>query len=200
MEGMAQDSLDFIRALNLSKPLICGWSMGGIIAQAIAYSHSDEISGIALIVSQPDYSYTMNRLHELVTNLRLNPGKENRDKLTELFFSATPTIEFRKYMAKTILAIAHYVYPFNEYAQALQNKAVANWHCDANKLAQIKCPVLITCSKNDRVTNPQASYMLHQAIPTSKLISYPDGGHFFLHHYPQQLAYEIISFLGMAKP
>ena len=194
MEGMAQDSLDFIRALKLSKPLICGWSMGGIIAQAMAYYHGDEISGIGLIVSQPDYSYTMNRLHELVTNLRQNPGKENRDKLTELFFSGTPTIQFRKYMAKTILAITHYIYPFNEHAQALQNKAVANWRCDTEKLAQIKCPVLITCAKNDQVTNPQASYMLHQVIPFSKLISYPYGGHFFLHHYPQQLALEFIEF------
>lgn len=29
MEGMAQDSIDFIKALDLEKPIICGWSMGG---------------------------------------------------------------------------------------------------------------------------------------------------------------------------
>lgn len=196
MEGLASDTLDFIQALSLDKPILVGWSMGGIIAQALAYEHPEIIAGIGLIVSQPDYSYTRGGLHTLVTNLRENPGRENREKLTELFFSELPTIEFRKYMAKTILPIASYVYPYNESAQELQNIAVANWRSDRKKLANLNMPVLITCAKNDLVTDPAASIYLHQHIKNSKLISYPDGGHFFLHHYPKQLAKEIVQFFN----
>ncbi len=196
MEGMAHDSLEFIQALNLEQPIICGWSMGGIIAQALAGIKSDSIGGMALIVSQPDYSYTMNQLHQMVTNLRQNPGKENRDKLTELFFSGTPALEFRKYLSKTILPIVHYVYPFNADAQLLQNKAVTDWRADMDKLRTLNLPVLIACARNDQVTDPKASFILHQTIPRSKLISYPDGGHFFLHHYPLPLANEIINFFA----
>ncbi|TXI94073.1 MAG: alpha/beta hydrolase [Neisseriales bacterium] len=196
MTGLARDTLDFIDALQLEKPILCGWSMGGIIAQALAHENSERISGLAFIVSQPDYSYTMGRLHQLVANLRENPGKENRDRLTELFFSGMPSIEFRKYLAKTILPIAHYVYPFNAAAQALQDKAVANWQVDEEKLMQISLPALITVAKNDWVTKPEASYKLHQLLTNSKLISYPDGGHFFLHHYPEELASQIINFFN----
>lgn len=196
MQGLAADTIDFIQALGLDKPILCGWSMGGIIAQAIAYSHCSLISGISLIVSQPDYSYTLNRLHQLVANLRLHPSKENREKLTELFFSGIPTVEFRKYLAKTILPITHYVYPFSGVAEELQNKAVANWRSDIEKLKNIDVPILISCAKNDMVTDPQASHFLHQHLIHSKLISYSDGGHFFLHKYPEQLALEIINFFS----
>lgn len=196
MQGLATDTIDFIQALGLEQAILCGWSMGGIIAQAIAYSHCALISGISLIVSQPDYSYTLNRLHQLVANLRLHPGKENREKLTELFFSGIPTVEFRKYLAKAILPVTHYVYPFSREAEELQNKAVANWHSDISKLESINVPILISCAKNDMVTDPRASFILHQYLPCSKLVSYSDGGHFFLHKYPEQLAIEIINFFS----
>jgi len=196
MEGMAQDTLDFIYALNLEKPIICGWSMGGIIAQALAYDHADKLGGLAFIVSQPDYSYTLGKLHQLVTDLRENPGKESRDRLTELFFSGIPSIEFRKYLAKTILPINHYVYPFNKETQELQNKAVAGWGVNDAKLQAITLPALITVAKNDQVTKPQASNVLHQLLSNSKLVSYPNGGHFFLHYYPQDLALQIINFFA----
>lgn len=194
MEGLALDTLDFIQALGLVCPLMIGWSMGGIIAQALAYHHADKISGIGLIVSQPDYSYTRGILHQLVANLRENPGKDNREKLTELFFSELPSIEFRKYLAKTILPIPGYVYPYGKAAQELQDHAVTNWVADSDRLAGLDLPVIITCAKNDLVTDPQASFFMHQKIKHSKLVSYPDGGHFFLHHYPLELAQEFIRF------
>lgn len=200
MEGLAADVLDFIEALNLDQPLLCGWSMGGIIAQAVAYVAADKISGMILLASQPDYSYTLGKLHELVRNLRENPGQENREKLMELFFSTPPTLEFRKYLAHTILPIAHYVYPFNESAQAIQDTAVKNWQQDPAKLTAIKLATLIVTARNDKVTEPRASWYLHECLENSKLISYPTGGHFFLQHYPLSLAQEIINFFMNETP
>ncbi len=194
MEGLAQDVVDFIEALELNKSLLCGWSMGGIIAQALAYERADLISGMVLIVSQPDYSYTMGGLHTLVRNLRENPGRENREKLTELFFSELPSIEFRKYLAKSILHIAGYVYPYNEHAQKLQDQSVKNWLQQAERLDTLDLPVLITTARNDMVTKPEASWYLHTKLKNSKLISYPTGGHFFMHRYALELADEIIDY------
>ncbi len=196
LAGMALDVLDFINALHLDRPILVGWSMGGIIAQALAYDNASYLSGIGLIVSQPDYSFTHGRLHKLVTNLREKPGKENRDKLTELFFSEMPSLEFRKYLAKTILPIPGYIHPFNKIAQDFQDQAINNWQMDQNKLSQINLPVLIACAKNDQVTDPKASMFMHDKIANSKLISYPTGGHFFMHHFPKSLAEEIINFFN----
>lgn len=194
MEGLAQDVVDFIEALRLNKPLLCGWSMGGIIAQALAYERADLISGMVLIACQPDYSYTLGGLHTLVRNLREHPGRVNREKLIELFFSELPSIEFRKYLAKSILHIAGYVYPYNEHAQELQDHAVKNWLQQAEQLERLSLPVLITTARNDMVTKPEASWYLHAKLTNSKLISYPTGGHFFMHGYAVELADEIINY------
>ncbi|MBX9596975.1 MAG: alpha/beta hydrolase [Burkholderiales bacterium] len=194
MEGLAQDVIDFIEALELNKPFLCGWSMGGIIAQALAYERADLISGMVLIASQADYSYTMGGLHTLVRNLREHPGRENREKLTELFFSELPNIEFRKYLARSILHIAGYIYPYKEHAQQLQDHAVKNWLQRAEQLEGLNLPVLITTARNDLVTKPEASWYLHTKLTNSKLISYQTGGHFFMHRYAVELADEIISY------
>ena len=196
MEGLALDVADFISALKLVKPIIVGWSMGGIIAQALANLAIVSLGGMALIASQPDYSFTSGNLHILVENLRLKPGRENRDKLMELFFSQMPSIELRKYLAKAVLPIDGYVYPYNEVAQKLQDQAITNWKMAEAKLQQCSCPVLICCAKNDLVTDYRASIVLHELLPYSKLISYSEGGHFFLHHFPLQLAEEILSFFS----
>lgn len=153
----------------------------------------DLVRSLSLIVSQPDYSYTHGKLHQLVTNLREHPSRENREKLTELFFSELPSIELRKYLAKSVLHIPKYVYQFGYAAQILQDKSVSEWKSNLSKLQQLTMPVLITVAKNDMVTKPEASYILHNALPNSKLISYSDGGHFFLHRYPLELAENIKS-------
>lgn len=199
MTGLAMDIADFIIALELEQPIICGWSMGGIIAQSLAINYSELISGLCFIVSQPDYSYTYGNLHQLVTNLREQPSRENREKLTGLFFSELPSIEFRKYLARTILPIKHYVHPFNAEAQQLQNHCVNTWRSDEEQIKLITTRSLITVAKNDLVTRPEASHLLHSLLPNSKLISYSDGGHFFLHHYPFELAQQIKLFFGVVE-
>lgn len=132
----------------------------------------------------------------MVTKLRLEPNHGNRGKLTELFFSEEPSIEFRKYLARTVLHIPGYVHPYNEKAQELQDKVIDTWPADFKSIAKIIHPTLISVAKNDRVTKPEASFDLHHHIVNSKLISYPTGGHFFMHYYPRELADEIIKFFS----
>ena len=90
--------------------------------------------------------------------------------------------------------IAGYVYPYNEHAQQLQDQSVKNWLQQAEQLEQLHLPVLITTARNDMVTKPEASWYLHTKLKNSKLISYPTGGHFFMHRYAIELADEIISY------
>lgn len=195
MLGLAQDVVDFIEALELTQPAICGWSMGGIIAQAVINLVPQLVSGLVLIVSQPDYSYTFGNLHYLVQNFRENPTRINREKLTELFFSQLPSLEFRKYLAKVILPIENYGYTFTSQAQQLQDLAVNQWQSNLPSLANYLQPVLIITAQDDLVTQPIASWLLHQTLANSKLISYSRGGHFCLHRYPRELAQEICNYL-----
>lgn len=52
INGLAQDAIDFIDAMDLDSAIVCGWSMGGVIAQAMALQYPEKIKGISLIASQ----------------------------------------------------------------------------------------------------------------------------------------------------
>ncbi len=194
ISGLAQDIADFIDALFLHNVTLVGWSMGGIIGQNLAIYHAEKINKVAILGSLPDYTFTHGSLHSLVADLRERPSKEHRDKLLHLFYSEDLTIEFRKYLARNILHINHYVYPFNHHAQQLQDKSVTSYQIDYELIKTISQPVVIFTARNDLVNKPEASYLLHQLIPNSQLISYASGGHFFINCYPQQIAQQIINF------
>ncbi|MFX1587685.1 MAG: alpha/beta fold hydrolase [Promethearchaeota archaeon] len=51
LEDMADDAIGVLDALNIEKAHICGASMGGMIAQIIAYRHPARVLSLALIMS-----------------------------------------------------------------------------------------------------------------------------------------------------
>jgi pimeloyl-ACP methyl ester carboxylesterase len=51
LEDMADDAIGVLDALNIEKANICGASMGGMIAQIIAYRHSSRVLSLAVIMS-----------------------------------------------------------------------------------------------------------------------------------------------------
>jgi len=51
LEDMADDAIGVLDALNIEKAHICGASMGGMIAQIIAYRHPSRVLSLAVIMS-----------------------------------------------------------------------------------------------------------------------------------------------------
>jgi pimeloyl-ACP methyl ester carboxylesterase len=51
LENMADDAIGVLDALNIKKAHICGASMGGMIAQIIAYRHPSRVLTLAVIMS-----------------------------------------------------------------------------------------------------------------------------------------------------
>jgi len=51
LEDMADDAIGILNALNIEKAHVCGASMGGMIAQIIAYRHPSRVLSLAVIMS-----------------------------------------------------------------------------------------------------------------------------------------------------
>jgi pimeloyl-ACP methyl ester carboxylesterase len=51
LEDMADDAVGVLDALNIEKAHVCGASMGGMIAQVIAYRHPSRVLSLVLIMS-----------------------------------------------------------------------------------------------------------------------------------------------------
>ncbi len=53
IDAMANQTSALITALGLSRPDILGWSMGSMIAQALAVHHPDQVRRLVLCASYP---------------------------------------------------------------------------------------------------------------------------------------------------
>ena len=82
----------------------------------------------------------------------------------------------------------------------LQRQAAAMdaWHRNsiANRLRQIRVPVLIATGSEDVVIPPSNALKLVKAIPGAWLAQFPRSGHAFMAQYPQAVAELINSFLA----
>jgi pimeloyl-ACP methyl ester carboxylesterase len=56
---LAEDLLDLIYALNLRQPVLCGLSLGGMIAQQFAATHPEMISGLILCDTAASMTLTL---------------------------------------------------------------------------------------------------------------------------------------------
>ena len=149
--------------------------MGGIIAQALAYERSRLISGMVLIASQPDYSYIpwVDYIPWCVICGKILDVKII-EKLTELFFLSYRIIEFRKYLASSILHITGYVYPLMSTHNSCKINPSKNWLQQVEQLEQLHLPVLITTARNDMVTNLKTKLVLAYEIEELQINQLPN--------------------------
>jgi pimeloyl-ACP methyl ester carboxylesterase len=83
-----------------------------------------------------------------------------------------------------------------------QAAAMDAWHRNsiANRLPQIRVPVLIATGTEDVVIPSSNALKLVNAIPGSWLAQFSSSGHAFMAQYPQAVADLINSFLALQEP
>lgn len=197
MDGLTKDVVDFILALNLNKPLILGWSMSGVFVQKILVNYPDLVRGAALMSATPSLKYMSEDFLTTIFNSDKFTPDEFRVKIHKLFFSEEPTRESAKLLVESAVMIDDYSFRFTAEAKMVQDKAVEKAFgvdIEDEHLSDIKAPVVLLRAKNDMVVYDDANEVLLKNIPYAKSVVYPDGGHFFVHRYPRQIAGDIISF------
>ncbi len=197
MLGMAQDIIDFIDELAIIKPILFGWSMGGIITQSILKLRPEIASGIVLLATVPHHNYTSPEFIQLLMNSEHLPANEFRLQLYAMFFSTKPSESLKELITRAAAEITDYHYRFNFEAKELQDYSVATWAgSDATALSNITIPTLILKARNDLVVSSEAAQFFATHIPFAKLIDYPTGGHFFLHQNPEEVARDVGNFFN----
>jgi pimeloyl-ACP methyl ester carboxylesterase len=67
------------------------------------------------------------------------------------------------------------------------------------KIRNISCPTLIICGENDIMTPVKFSSYLHQKIPESQLVIFPEAGHFVFQEKPNEVNEQIHAFIQCNK-
>lgn len=194
IDAMADQTGALIAALRLGRPAVLGWSMGSMIAQALAVLHPGQVSRLVLCASYPGNGTAVRPSQQAIN--ALNSG--NQDKVMADLFPAGQTAAQDTYLA----AISSYpaapaVPPGTVTAQA---KAVDQWWAGRDPAGKqagtIAVPTLIADGTADRLDPLANSHALASLVPGAKLTPYPGAGHAFLFQDQASFLPQVESFLG----
>ena len=176
--AMANQASALISALGLGRTAVLGWSMGGMIAQALAVLHPAQVSRLVLAATQPGTG------HALPVPAAAAAAVVSSDPSTVLSVLFPPD----QAAAERIYTIGILRYPdFYQASRAVtsaQGLAVQQWIAGndpaGRQLGQLRLPTLVADGTEDQLDPVANDRLLADIIPAAKLILYPDAGHAFL--------------------
>ncbi len=195
IDAMAGQTSAFIDALGLKRPDVLGWSMGGMIAQALAVEHPSQVGRLVLCATFPGTG-SIKPSQAAINDLKsANPAKV----MSALFPSNQPA-------AKEGFEIATGDYPPSSSPSSAvisgQTVAVDEWFAGLDlagqKTATISAPTLVADGAVDRLDPLPNDRRLAASIPGAQLVLYPDAGHAFLFQREETFVPVVVAFLGAA--
>jgi pimeloyl-ACP methyl ester carboxylesterase len=183
IDEMASQTSALIDALHLGRPDVLGWSMGGMIAQALAILHPGQVRRLVLCATYPG------------TGAAAGPSAAARQVGND--FPANQVKAYNAFRA----AVAEY--PAAPAASAatkgLQGLAVSDWwtgtDTTGHKTARISARTLIADGTDDQLDPVANDHTLARLIPRARLVLYRDAGHGFLFQDGTPFAALVESFL-----
>ncbi len=195
ISAMANQTDAFIHALRLGKVYVFGWSLGGMVAEALAVLHPTDVSKLILDATYPGNGKWTIPSGSAITSL-LEPKSGIQGEETEF-----PPDQWKKipFYNSQMINYPHIdaASPTVTSAQTQADLAWALGHDPAGmRVDTIKIPTLIGDGADDELTPVGNAYTLHTLIAHSKLAVYPDAGHAFVFQDAADWSAKIKSFLG----
>ncbi len=174
---------------NLAKSLqpedliLCGHSMGGVVAQEYYFRYPDEISALILCATGAKM-----RVSQFIFN-SIKPDYQN-------YLNYLPTVAFYRKTPKEIID--------NSILETSQVNPEVTYNdfkiCDAfdtlDKTSSISVPCLIICGKADQLTPVKYSQFFHEKIRNSKLCIIKKAGHSLMLEKPKLVNKAIENFMN----
>jgi len=207
--AMANQASALISTLRLGRTAVLGWSMGGMIAQALAVLHPAQVSRLILAATQPGTGAALpipaaaaaaaaSPDPAAVLSVLFPPGQAAAEQayvagiLRYPGFYQAP----RPVVAAQELAIRQAPRP----VVAAQELAIRQWLTGQDPAGRdfgdVRFPTLVadgTLDQLDPVANDRA---LARRVPGAKLILYPGAGHAFLFQDSASFLAAVTRFLG----
>jgi len=185
IDDMANDAIAVLDELNISQAHVLGISMGGMIAQIVASTHSDRTKTFTLIASTASTPSPLNgptrKVRKLLMDRTKNPNStiDQRVNRTRKIFSEIGyqgidlnTDEFYQDISSSIKRGGN-----DDTGFGRQLTAILGSENRLDKVKSIKAPTLIIHGKEDPLIKVKNAYKTNKLIKDSKLIVIPDMRH-----------------------
>jgi len=189
--AMASQTSALVSALRLHRPVVLGWSMGGMIAQALAVTHPAQVSRLILAATVVGTGKARPIPQPTVTAFR-NP--------TKVVAGLFPT---NQAAAKAYLnSILQYPGFYRESAVTYRSQylAVQRWvagqDAPGRLVGDIRVPTLVADGTRDQFIGPANDRLLASSVPGAKLLLFDDAGHAFLFQDAARFIRAVETFIG----
>ena len=175
--------------------LLCGASMGGMVAMEAARQAPHRIAGLALLgTSARPETPEMRQLRENAITLF------EQGRVAEVI---EPNVAFAFHpdqASEPALVAAYVEFVLRAGAQQLirQNRAVMARPDARLHLPQVGCPTLVMCGDSDQLTAPENSLEIASLIPGAQFVSVPNCGHMLTMEQPGIVNARLIEWLERA--
>lgn len=175
----------FLDALGLKQVDLGGWSMGGWIAQKIAFEHPERVRRLMLfdsagIYQKPDWD----------TGLFTPKTAAELDQLEALLMPHTPKVP--AFIERDILRHSRK----NAWViHRAMGTMLTGRDATDSLLPQLRMPVLIVWGGEDHITPVSQGEKIHQLVPQSQLEVFPGCGHLAAGQCTAQVGPKVVEFV-----
>jgi pimeloyl-ACP methyl ester carboxylesterase len=180
IEQMADDAITFIKAKGFKQVDLFGFSLGGMIAQAIVLKEPQLVRKMVLAGTGPAGGEGISAVAGVTFYDMFRGFLTGQDAKQYLFFTRTPSgIDAGKtFLARLKERTDNRDKDISVGAFLAQLNALRAWGKQAPAdLSVVRQPVLIVNGDDDRMVPTINSHDLARRLPNSTLIIYPDAGH-----------------------
>jgi len=171
IERLAQDLLALLDHVGVDRAVVCGCSLGGVLALWLAVNRPERLTG-AVLANTGAKVGTDESWNARIAAVRAGGTAGVRDQVVGRFL----TPEFRARDPETTSLISGMLEATNPdgYIAACEALRESDLRADA---ARVRVPVLIIGSERDQSTPPALSRELHASIEGSELVMIADAAH-----------------------
>ncbi len=190
---LAQDVIALLDALQINKAVVCGLSVGGVIAQQLAIDQPDRVRALVLCDTGARIG-TVASWEERIATVKANGLTVLATPSMERWFSA----DFRKLNSAALRGYANMV--VRTVVDGYVGTCCALRDTDlTDTSSSIAKPTLVLCGEQDIATPPDMARELAKIIPNAHLFLIPGAAHISCVEQPAVMAAEIIQFLREVK-
>lgn len=194
-DQMSDDIIGIMDALNIKEAHVIGVSMGGAIAQMVALKQPYRVKSLILTSTfasvSASFAKALSTLAELKTEI--DPATLKQLNLWMTYGQYTQMHHPEK-ITISAQEDAAYPYPMPAYAYKAQVGACLS-HNTAERLGELKMPVLIASGAKDLFMNMEKTMELVNGIPHAEFYLSPEGGHVHQWEYPEVYDSVVLGFL-----
>jgi 3-oxoadipate enol-lactonase len=194
IEAMADDAAEMLAGRRAH---VCGFSMGGYIAQTLALRHTQLVERLVLVCTGTGGSGFVETPPETTAAWEANAGRPPHD-----FARATMPLSFRPGWAEEhldefeALLADRLEYPTPPACWRAQYEACLDWAARSTPVEQIEAPTLVVHGDADRVVPYENGVELARRIHGSRFERIYGGGHLLFLEWPERFNPLVAEFLS----